>query len=161
MKKVLFSISTIAMAALLFSISASGYAAQTGEAESIMVYSGAGMRKPMDEIGIAFQKKYGTKVKYNYAGSQALLSQMELAKAGDAPNPIGLSVVRLEKVEGNILTIGEVDILDGTPLLDIKPYMPVFDARPGQDVRKGWYEKAANRGEYELNKGRKKRLEDF
>lgn len=77
------------------------------------------------------------------------------------PNPIGLSVVRLEKVEGNILTIGEVDILDGTPLLDIKPYMALFDARSGQDVRKGWYEQAANRGEYELNKGRKKRVEDF
>ena len=77
------------------------------------------------------------------------------------PNPIGLSVVRLDKVEGNVLKIGEVDILDGTPLLDIKPYMPVFDARPGQDVRKGWYERAANEGEYQRNKGRKKRVEDF
>ncbi len=56
-------------------------------AESIMVYSGAGMRKPMDEIGLAFEGKYGTKVTYNYAGSNALLSQMELTKEGDAYMP--------------------------------------------------------------------------
>ena len=87
MRKNIFSMGAIAIAALLSSLITSGYAAQTGEAESIMVYSGAGMRKPMDEIGIAFQKKYGTKVKYNYAGSQALLSQMELTKAGDAYMP--------------------------------------------------------------------------
>jgi len=43
------------------------------------------------------------------------------------PNPIGLSVVELKKVEGNILYIEGVDILDGTPLLDIKPYTEKFD----------------------------------
>ncbi|MDY7028918.1 MAG: substrate-binding domain-containing protein, partial [Spirochaetota bacterium] len=57
------------------------------EAESIMVYCGAGMRKPMDEIGLIFQEKYGVEVKYNYAGSNALLSQMELTKTGDAYMP--------------------------------------------------------------------------
>jgi len=67
------------------------------------------------------------------------------------PNPIGLSVVRLDQVHGNILTIGEVDIIDGTPLLDIKPYMPDFDSR--HNVKKGWYEHAGNRTEYERNKG--------
>jgi tRNA-Thr(GGU) m(6)t(6)A37 methyltransferase TsaA len=74
------------------------------------------------------------------------------------PNPIGLSVVRLDQVNGNILTIGEVDIIDGTPLLDIKPYMPDFDIR--HDVRKGWYEHAGNRNEYEQNKGIPQRPED-
>ena len=59
------------------------------------------------------------------------------------PNPIGISVVRLDNVEGNILTIGEVDIIDGTPLLDIKPYIPDFDVR--HNVRKGWYERASNK----------------
>jgi molybdate transport system substrate-binding protein len=87
MKKKIFSLGAIATAALLFSICTSVYSAQAAEANSIMVYSGAGMRKPMDEIGAAFQKKHGTKVKYNYAGSQALLSQMELTKAGDAYMP--------------------------------------------------------------------------
>jgi len=87
MKKIIFLIGAIAMTAFLFSISIAADAPQTGDAESIMVYSGAGMRKPMDEIGTAFQKKYGTTVKYNYAGSNALLSQMELTKTGDAYMP--------------------------------------------------------------------------
>ena len=56
-------------------------------AGSLLVYSGAGMRKPMDEIGAVFQNKYGTQIKYNYAGSQALLSQMELTKEGDVYMP--------------------------------------------------------------------------
>ncbi len=43
------------------------------------------------------------------------------------PNPIGLSVVKLERIEGNILYLKGVDILDGTPLLDIKPYTAKFD----------------------------------
>ncbi len=45
------------------------------------------------------------------------------------PNNIGLSVVRLLAVRDNILEIGEVDVVDGTPLLDIKPYIPDFDNR--------------------------------
>lgn len=55
------------------------------------------------------------------------------------PNPIGLSVVRLRKREGNILYLSEVDMLDCTPILDIKPFAPKFDHR--QDARIGWMEK--------------------
>ena len=55
------------------------------------------------------------------------------------PNPIGLSVVRFRKKKGRILYLSEVDMLDGTPLLDIKPFAPKFDHR--QDVRIGWMEK--------------------
>lgn len=40
------------------------------------------------------------------------------------PNPIGMSVLRLERVEGNMLHVNNVDMLDGTPILDIKPYKP-------------------------------------
>jgi tRNA-Thr(GGU) m(6)t(6)A37 methyltransferase TsaA len=54
------------------------------------------------------------------------------------PNPIGFSVVRLIKREGNILHIQDVDILDGTPLLDIKPYISRFDHH--ENVRNGWQE---------------------
>ena len=54
------------------------------------------------------------------------------------PNPIGLSVVRLLAKKENILQIAEVDILDGTPLLDIKPYVPRFDQR--DKVKVGWLE---------------------
>ena len=54
------------------------------------------------------------------------------------PNPIGISAVRLVRIEGNILHIRDVDIVDGTPLLDIKPYVPKFDAREAENV--GWLE---------------------
>jgi tRNA-Thr(GGU) m(6)t(6)A37 methyltransferase TsaA len=74
------------------------------------------------------------------------------------PNHIGLSVVRLYAVRGNILEIGEVDIVDGTPLLDIKPYVPDFDNR--LNVRNGWYGHVSNRSEYEQNKGISQRIED-
>ena len=56
------------------------------------------------------------------------------------PNPIGLSLVRLQGRIGPELTIVDVDLLDNTPLLDIKPYVPEFDARP--DSRAGWFENA-------------------
>jgi tRNA-Thr(GGU) m(6)t(6)A37 methyltransferase TsaA len=52
------------------------------------------------------------------------------------PNPIGISVVKLEKIENNLIFISELDIVDGTPLLDIKPYVPNFDEKT--DIRIGW-----------------------
>jgi tRNA-Thr(GGU) m(6)t(6)A37 methyltransferase TsaA len=58
------------------------------------------------------------------------------------PNPIGISVVRLTDIDRTTLNIEDVDILDGTPLLDIKPYVPQFDAYP--DALCGWLEKTAN-----------------
>jgi len=54
------------------------------------------------------------------------------------PNPIGISIVKLLSRENNILTVEGIDTLDGTPLLDIKPYVPDFDLRT--NVRTGWYE---------------------
>ncbi len=54
------------------------------------------------------------------------------------PNQIGLSVVRLTSQIGPVLQVEGVDMLDGTPLLDIKPYVPEFDVR--SEVRIGWYE---------------------
>jgi tRNA-Thr(GGU) m(6)t(6)A37 methyltransferase TsaA len=54
------------------------------------------------------------------------------------PNPIGLSIVRLLNRRDNILEIEGMDMLDGTPLLDIKPYVPEFDIR--SDTHSGWYE---------------------
>lgn len=61
-------------------------------------------------------------------------------RAPRRPNPIGLSVVQLDKIEDGMLYVQNVDILDGTPLLDIKPYVPEFDAH--QVKRTGWLEKA-------------------
>jgi len=59
-------------------------------------------------------------------------------RAPKRPNPIGLSIVRLDGVSGGTLNLRNVDILDGTPLLDLKPYVPAFDAQ--DDVRTGWLE---------------------
>ncbi|MCD6520493.1 MAG: SAM-dependent methyltransferase, partial [Anaerolineae bacterium] len=53
--------------------------------------------------------------------------------------PIGLSILRLERVEGNILYVCNIDIVDGTPLLDVKPYVPEFDIHPVERV--GWLER--------------------
>ncbi|TET90668.1 MAG: tRNA (N6-threonylcarbamoyladenosine(37)-N6)-methyltransferase TrmO [Methanomassiliicoccales archaeon] len=59
-------------------------------------------------------------------------------RAPTRPNPIGISTVRLVKVEGRELHIRDVDIVDGTPLLDLKPYVPDFDAREREKI--GWLE---------------------
>jgi len=52
------------------------------------------------------------------------------------PNAIGLSTVRLLRIEGNLLYVKDVDVVDGTPLLDMKPYVPEFDARHADRI--GW-----------------------
>lgn len=57
------------------------------------------------------------------------------------PNPIGLSIVRLVDITGSTLEISGVDLLDGTPVLDIKPYMPTVDCVSTE--RTGWLENAA------------------
>jgi molybdate transport system substrate-binding protein len=71
-------------------------------ASSLMVYCGAGMRKPMDEIGSVFEQKYGVKVEYNYAGSNALLSQMELTQAGDCYMPGATKYIDIATEKGFI-----------------------------------------------------------
>jgi len=59
-------------------------------------------------------------------------------RAPRRPNPIGISLVRLKKIENNILFIEDLDMVDNTPLLDIKPYAPIMDAR--ETSRIGWLE---------------------
>jgi tRNA (adenine37-N6)-methyltransferase len=66
------------------------------------------------------------------------------------PNAIGLSVVELEKIEGRILHVRGVDILDGTPLLDIKPYTAKFDLH---DIKKnGWQDEVDEKNEEKRGK---------
>ena len=64
-------------------------------------------------------------------------------RAPSRPNPVGLSVVRLLKIEQNILHIENVDILNDTPLLDLKPYVPEFDQHQGERI--GWLKEAKGR----------------
>jgi tRNA (adenine37-N6)-methyltransferase len=62
------------------------------------------------------------------------------------PNPLGLSVLRLERVDGLHLHVRDVDLLDGTPVLDIKPYVPYTDAHPGSGS--GWLQEPDPRPAY-------------
>jgi tRNA-Thr(GGU) m(6)t(6)A37 methyltransferase TsaA len=55
------------------------------------------------------------------------------------PNGIGMSIVKLDKRDKNILEVSEIDVLDNTPLIDIKPYIPKFDCR--LEASNGWVEK--------------------
>ena len=64
-------------------------------------------------------------------------------RAPRRPNAIGMSIVELESVKDNILHIKDLDVLDGTPLLDIKPYVPQFN--PDGNIRIGWLEKNIDR----------------
>jgi len=59
-------------------------------------------------------------------------------RAPKRPNPIGMSVVRLVSVSGNRIEIKGIDMIDGTPLLDIKPYVPSLDFFQAEKI--GWYE---------------------
>ena len=61
-------------------------------------------------------------------------------RAPSRPNPIGLSLVKIVSLEGNLIHVDRVDVLDGTPLIDIKPYMPEFENV--DFVRIGWLEQA-------------------
>lgn len=63
-------------------------------------------------------------------------------RAPTRPNPIGLSIVGLERVESGIVYLANVDMLNGTPLLDIKPYLPEFD-HPGGQIKTGWLANAS------------------
>ena len=57
-------------------------------------------------------------------------------RSPNRPNPIGMSTVRLEKIEGNTLHIANTEMVDGTPVLDIKPYIPLMYKE--EDVKVGW-----------------------
>jgi tRNA (adenine37-N6)-methyltransferase len=61
------------------------------------------------------------------------------SKAPKRPNAIGISTVKLIGIEGNKIHIEQVDMLDGTPLIDIKPFYPRYDNR--ENVQIGWLEK--------------------
>jgi len=64
-------------------------------------------------------------------------------RAPSRPNPIGLSILKLNSLQGAVLNVENVDILDGTPLLDIKPYAPVFVHQP-EPIRSGWLERSGD-----------------
>ncbi len=70
------------------------------ESASLLVYCGAGMREPMEEIATVFTEKYGAVVNYNFGGSNALLSQMELVKQGDVYMPGATAYIDTAREKG-------------------------------------------------------------
>jgi tRNA-Thr(GGU) m(6)t(6)A37 methyltransferase TsaA len=68
------------------------------------------------------------------------------------PNKIGISIVQLNGIENNILQIQDIDILDGTPLIDIKPYVPKFDCRKTAKI--GWFSDKISKLETTKDDGR-------
>ncbi|MEA3279246.1 MAG: tRNA (N6-threonylcarbamoyladenosine(37)-N6)-methyltransferase TrmO [Thermodesulfobacteriota bacterium] len=77
-------------------------------------------------------------------------------RAPSRPNSIGLSCVRLEKIDKGILYVQDVDVLDSTPLLDIKPYISKFDIR--QVNSEGWIENRTGKIKKAQDDGRFKKL---
>jgi len=73
-------------------------------------------------------------------------------RAPSRPNPIGISVVRLTRIESSLLYIQNVDVLDGTPLLDVKPYVPAFDVHSADKI--GWIEDKTGKIEGVVDDGR-------
>jgi len=91
-------------------------------------------------------RKYSLKVK-PYMDER--LRGVFATRAPTRPNPIGISTVKLVKREGNILHVEDIDMVDGTPLLDIKPYVPQFD-----EARIGWLEKRIGKLPHARDDGR-------
>jgi tRNA-Thr(GGU) m(6)t(6)A37 methyltransferase TsaA len=64
-------------------------------------------------------------------------------RAPARPFPVGISAVRLVSIQAGVLEVADVDVIDGTPLLDIKPYVPEFDCYPNS--RAGWFDESNSR----------------
>ncbi|SAI87089.1 molybdenum ABC transporter, periplasmic molybdate-binding protein [Methanoculleus bourgensis] len=114
---------------------------------SILVYSGAGLKKPMNEIGAAFTEKTSINVEYNFAGSGTLISQMELSRKGDAFIPGGTPDYRIAQDKGLVGEPGYVAY--HVPIIAVQKGNPqnitsVDDfARPGLKIALGGAESTA------------------
>jgi molybdate transport system substrate-binding protein len=114
---------------------------------SILVYSGAGLKKPMNEIGAAFTEKTGINVEYNFAGSGTLICQMELSRKGDAFIPGGTPDYRIAQDKGLVGEPGYVAY--HVPIIAVQKGNPqnitsVDDfARPGLKIALGGAESTA------------------
>lgn len=120
---------------LLLLVVSGVFAGGRQEAESIMVYCGAGMRKPMDEIGVLFQEEYGVEVVYNYAGSNALLSQMELTNEGDAYMPGATMYIEVAAEKG--LVDSEKKICYHIPIITVPKGNPAGITKIEDFTREG------------------------
>lgn len=88
----------------------------------------------------ATESKYRPKVHPPRLGGKSI--GVFATRSPHRPNPIGLSLVKLEKVEGRRLFVSGIDLIDGTPVYDIKPYLPAIESRP--EAKAGWSEQATD-----------------
>jgi len=124
-------------------------AASTGAAGVIELFAGRNLEHAIEDLAgweriwviFWFDRNTGWRPKVlpprSISGRKGVLS----TRSPHRPNPLGLSVLRLERVEGLSLHVLDVDLLDGTPVLDIKPYVPYSDAFP--ESGNGWLEPGA------------------
>lgn len=118
-----FLVVFIAFSAVLL-CGCTGTGEETGEVseEGLLVYCGAGMREPMDEIALVFEEKEGIPVRYTYGGSAQLLSQIELYQEGDAYMPGALSYIQsamdkgfVDKTEDLVYHVLTIAVPKGNP----------------------------------------------
>ena len=103
----------------------------------------AGGLKDLDEFSHAIILYYFHKSQREEIEGRPFLEQDKhgifAIRSPHRPNHIGLSIVKIKRIEANKLYFTEVDMLDGTPVLDIKPYVKYFDSR--DNVKSGWLDK--------------------
>ena len=99
-KRNILVLGTLIAIAALVCVSAAAFYFASETPQALMVYSGAGMLKLMDELGPLFEQKYGVTVKYNYGGSNTLLSQIELTQQGDVYMPGAAMYIEKAKEKG-------------------------------------------------------------
>jgi tRNA-Thr(GGU) m(6)t(6)A37 methyltransferase TsaA len=117
--------------------------AAEGVAATIELFEGKGFEHALEDVGtwerlwivFVFDRVTGWRAKVQPPRSDRKRGLFS-TRSPHRPNPIGLSAVRLVKVEGLVLHVRDIDILDGTPVLDIKPYVPYADAFPA--AGSGW-----------------------
>lgn len=95
-----------------------------------------------------FHKSNGWKPKVLPPRGEKFKRGVFATRSPNRPNPIGLTVVELLEIKGRRLVIGASDLLDGTPILDIKPYLPDVDSFP--KARSGWVSEIKQEKAYEV-----------
>lgn len=125
-------------------------AAASGVAGRIELYPGRNFEHALDDLGgweriwVLFQFHLNTawRPKVLPPRSRSGRKGVLATRSPHRPNPIGLSAVRLERIEGLTLFVRDIDMLDGTPVFDIKPYVAYTDAYP--ETRNGWLDAPAD-----------------
>lgn len=121
----------------------------SGAVGSVELYAGRGFEHALEDLGTFryvwlifwFDRAEGWRAKVLPPRSKQRRG-LFATRSPHRPNPIGLSLVELTRIEGLVLHVKGLDLLDGTPILDVKPYVPYADSRP--DAGHGWLDESAS-----------------